>query len=215
MFLVVAFCSISSASQYWRVLVRLANKITLASYVTITLIHINVQNLISPVRDLHSYLPIIKRVHYYYVNLRGDFALSCCDACDIVIITPPVPSWGVSVCIGRYGRLTTAVRAAAVEGTSCVISALGCLQRAILDRSAQYEKSVLPHKGIYVVPHSRAWYFVGCAEPIRCRAPWDRARGGLPVQHPSFACSGCRCPPRAEPDKSRIANCKERKAQAA
>jgi hypothetical protein len=24
--------------------------------------------LISPVRDLHSYLPITKRVHYYYAN---------------------------------------------------------------------------------------------------------------------------------------------------
>lgn len=26
------------------------------------------QSALSPVRDLHSYLPITKRVHYYYAN---------------------------------------------------------------------------------------------------------------------------------------------------
>ena len=40
-----------------------------ASHVTITLIRVNnVKYLNSPVRELHSYLPITKRVHYYYAN---------------------------------------------------------------------------------------------------------------------------------------------------
>ena len=40
-----------------------------ASYVTITSIRVNNWKYInSPVRELHSYLPITKRVHYYYAN---------------------------------------------------------------------------------------------------------------------------------------------------